>query len=156
MYYTIKTAKQLKKQLKKQNKSAVLVTGFFDLLHQEHKNFLKKAAKEEDVLVVAVESDKRAKLLKGDNRPKQTQKTRAKNLLSLPFVNYCILLPDNFSKPFVRKQLIKNLSPQTLAISSHTPHQKQKQETIKKYGGKLKIVHDHNPKISTTKIIKNT
>jgi hypothetical protein len=46
--------------------------------------------------------------------------------------------------------------PQIYAISSHTAHQKSKTFLVEKYGGKLLVVHEHNPEISTTKILENT
>lgn len=150
--YTLKTLQNLARK----HDSIVLATGFFDLLHQEHRKFLKKAAKQADTLVVAVESDQRARKLKGEGRPRQTQKTRAKNLAKLPYVDHVILLPDNFGQPEVKERLLKNLQPDLLAISSHTPHQKEKQKLVEKYGGKLKIVHQHNPEVSTTKILKKS
>jgi len=141
----------------------VLVTGFFDLLHSEHINFLQKAREEGDILIVAVESDTRARHLKGEGRPIETQSVRAKNLLSLTepiestetrkVVDFVILLPDNFNTPDAHKSLIQAVHPDILAVSSHTKHQEKKSQLVTEFGGKLVVVHLHNPAISTTKII---
>lgn len=44
-------------------------SGIFDLFHQGHKNYLMACKKSCDFLIVGVDSDYRAKILKGDNRP---------------------------------------------------------------------------------------
>ena len=58
----------------------ILVTGVFDLLHQEHINFLTKAKAVGDILVVGLETDTRVKQLKGFNRPINSTKDRLQNL----------------------------------------------------------------------------
>lgn len=132
----------------------ILATGFFDLLHDEHIAFLKKAREQGDILIVAVESDARARKLKGKGRPVQTQSTRAKNLLSL--VDFVILLPDNFNTPESHRLLIQSVYPDILAVSSHTKYQEEKANLVQEFGGKLVVVHTHNPNISTTQLINNS
>src|SRR3990172_12032671 len=56
-------------------KKIVLVTGVFDLLHDEHRNFLKVAKKAGDFLIVGLESDTRVRALKGVGRPVHDQLT---------------------------------------------------------------------------------
>ena len=132
----------------------VLVTGFFDLLHQEHQLFLRKASQAGDFLIVGVESDYRARLLKGSSRPFQSQFQRASQLAKLNYVDLIVLLPLNFSLPSLRETLLKLIKPKVLAVSAHTPNQTQKQRLIQKYGGQLLVVHQHNPQISTTILAK--
>ena len=140
-------------QLRSKHQSIVLATGVFDLLHQEHKNFLHKAKQAGDVLIVGLESDHRVRQIKGPNRPINNQTTRHHNLLKLPQVDLAFILPEQFSKPKDHQQLISTLKPNILAVSSHSPHLDKKQQILKQYGGNVKIVHQHNPKVSTSKII---
>jgi len=149
--FTISTIKEIATDLHKKGKKIVLATGFFDLLHTEHINFLQKARAVGDVLIVAVESDERARILKGEGRPVETQAVRLKNLT--PYVDYLIALDATFNNPLAFESLIAAVKPQILAVSSHTAHQDKKSALVTKYGGELRVVHTHNPDISTSKLL---
>ena len=151
MLRTIKTISPICHELHQEGRTIVLATGFFDLLHQEHLNFLAKARKEGDVLVVGVESDTRAREIKGEGRPVQDQQLRARNLT--PYADHLVLLPDNFSTPTAHESLISAVKPDVFAVSSHTAHQDKKSELAEKYGGQLLVVHSHNKSVSTTALI---
>ena len=43
--------------------------------------------------------------------------------------------------------------PNIYAVSSHTDHLPNKAFLTEKYGGKLVVVHDFNPVVSTTKLL---
>lgn len=148
MIYNIITISTLADKLHQENKKIVLVTGFFDLLHSEHINFLRAAKVVGDVLIVAVESDERALALKGEGRPIETQEIRLQHLL--PYSDFLIALDKNFNNPAAFESLIEAVRPSILAVSSHTAHLDKKANLVKKYGGTLKIVHTHNPEVSTT------
>jgi D-beta-D-heptose 7-phosphate kinase/D-beta-D-heptose 1-phosphate adenosyltransferase len=132
----------------------VLVTGCFDVLHQEHIKFLKAAKKQGDILLIGLESDARTKKLKGKGRPINPINTRLKNLAQLNLADHIFPLPEKFNSSKDHETLIKKIKPDILAISSHTPNQPQKKNIIEKYGGQLKVVHPRNPRISTSKMIK--
>lgn len=148
MIYTNHSIMSVCRQLSAVGQKIVLVTGFFDLLHQEHINFLVKAKQAGDILIVAVESDARARALKGEGRPVETQTTRLARLT--PFADYLIALDKNFNNPQAFESLIATVRPSVLAVSSHTAHQDKKQALVEKYGGKLVVVHQHNPRVSTS------
>ncbi len=133
----------------------VLVTGVFDILHQEHVKFLKKARALGSELIVAVESDKRVRQIKGVGRPVNNQILRKKNLEKLNIASKVIILPEEFSHPEDHLKFLKQLKPDVLAVSSHTAHQKEKASLMAQVGGRLVVVHQHNPEVSTTKIINN-
>ncbi len=130
-----------------------LVSGVFDLLHQEHRRFLKKARELGGFLVVALESDLRARQLKGEGRPIHSQQLRQTNLEKLVLADLVFILPDDFSQPQHHVQLIEFIRPDFLAVSSHTKNLERKREIVEKFGGELRIVLEHNPEISTTKIL---
>lgn len=151
MSYTIATIRPVCEKLHKEGKSIVLATGFFDLLHDEHIKFLQKAKAAGDVLIVAIESDARARALKGEGRPIEPQPRRAQHILDLALADYCVLLGDDFNNPAAYESLLAALHPQIYAVSGHTDHQEHKQAMVEKYGGHLLVVHDWNPAVSTTK-----
>jgi D-beta-D-heptose 7-phosphate kinase/D-beta-D-heptose 1-phosphate adenosyltransferase len=153
MIHSISSIKQVSRRAHEAGQHIVLATGFFDLLHAEHKSFLGKAKAKGDVLIVAVESDARARALKGAGRPVEPQVTRCQNILNLDVVDYAVALGDDFNTFAAYESLIAAVVPDTYAVSSHTTHQKNKQFLIEKYGGSLEIVHEFNHEISTTQII---
>lgn len=153
MFYTIQSIEPIAKRIRDSGKNIVLATGFFDLLHSEHINFLGKAKASGDVLIVAVESDLRAKQTKGDDRPIDTQSVRCQNVLK--HSDYVVALPDDFDNFEAYDSLMAAVQPLVYAVSSNTTHQKTKNFLVEKYGGKLKVVHEFNPEISTTQIINN-
>lgn len=151
MIYRIASIAPICAQLHAEGKRVVLATGFFDLLHQEHINFLAKAKAAGDILIVAVESDERARLLKGEGRPVETQNVRCTHLL--PYADFCVALPPDFDHFEAYDSLMNAVKPNIYAVSSHTDHLKSKTFLVEKYGGKLIVVHEHNPAISTTQLI---
>lgn len=130
--------------------TVVLATGVFDLLHQEHVNFLRKAKAAGDFLVVGIESDTRVRQMKGPTRPIRDQATRLHQVQALGFVDVVFVLPEQFSQPADHRQLLAEVRPNILAISSHTAHQDAKKALLEEFGGQLQVVHQHNPAISTT------
>ena len=131
----------------------VLITGCFDILHQEHRKFLTKAKQQGDLLVVGLESDQRVKTLKGEKRPIHSWLVRMQRLARLKQANFIIKLPDNFNRRAVRWRLLQLIKPDVLAISGHDPLENQKRKECQKFGCQIRIVHQYNPKISTTKIL---
>lgn len=165
MFYTISSIKPVCDDLHQQGKKIVLATGFFDLLHAEHLNFLHKAKASGEVLVVAVESDERARITKGEGRPVETQALRCQHILDMAgkLENWkngllVLALPPDFDNFEAYDSLMSAISPAIYAVSSHTTHLKSKTFLVEKYGGQLVVVHDWNPEISTTKLLqtKNT
>lgn len=132
----------------------VLVTGVFDLLHSEHRRFLEKAKAVGDKLVIGMESDARVRQMKGEGRPVQDQKTRLANLTALHLADEIFVLPEAFSKPEHHRALLAQVKPDVLAVSSHSPYLEAKQRLMQEIGGTVMIVHQHNPAVSTTQIIK--
>jgi D-beta-D-heptose 7-phosphate kinase / D-beta-D-heptose 1-phosphate adenosyltransferase len=130
----------------------VLVTGVFDILHQEHVTFLQKA-KQLGYLVVAIECDERVKKIKGEGRPLNTQTVRQHNVEELGIADEVIILPEQFNNPDDHRRLLNQVKPTILAVSSHTAHLDRKQRLMQEIGGRVEVVHQHNPDISTTKII---
>ena len=144
--YQIRLARNLGKKI-------VLLTGCFDILHQEHRQFFKKAKKEGDILVVGLESDKRVRKLKGKGRPINSFEVRVKKLVRLNEVDSVLKLPEDFDRRMVRWQTLRLIKPHLLAISSDDPLEKRKREECQKIGCQAKIVHQYNPEISTTKLL---
>lgn len=138
----------------KNHKQIVLATGVFDLLHHEHQIFLQKAKALGDWLVVGIESDKRVKEMKGLERPILPEAERLKNLQALEIADEVFILPEQFNRPEDHLRLVKKVGAQILAVSSHTAHLDKKQQIMAQVGGRVEVVHEHNPEISTSILLK--
>ena len=145
--------KDLVSQTHQNNQTLVLVTGVFDLLHQEHHHFLEAAGKEGDILLVGLESDQRVKQIKGEGRPVNNEQDRLTNLNELSVVDGDFILPEDFHLVEQREALIKAIKPHILAASSHTKHLEEKQRIMQLVGGEMKVVYQHQPATSSTKMI---
>lgn len=140
-------------QVRAAGKTIVLVTGVFDLFHEEHQQFLANAKERGDFLVVGLESDARVRALKGSGRPVQSEAERWQQLTDNSAADLAFVLPDDFSLPQHHRALIKSIQPQFLAVSSHSPHLDKKQAILAEFGGQVVVVHQHNPAISTSQLI---
>lgn len=69
----------------------IFTNGVFDLLHQGHLHLLKEAKALGDFLVVALNTDRTVRELKGPGRPIQDEMTRYQNMKAVPFVDYVVL-----------------------------------------------------------------
>ena len=136
-----------------QSKKIVFVSGIFDLLHEEHVRFLEKAKAVGDFLIVALESDARVRIIKGEGRPVQSQEVRQQSIEKLGVADVIFILPDDFADASKHRRLIEEVRPAILAVSSHSPYLDKKKAIVEEFGGKLMIVHQHNPAISTTQLL---
>jgi len=133
--------------------TVVLVTGVFDVLHQEHIHFLENAKEIGTLLVVALESDSRVRQLKGPTRPHFSQNKRRQNLLDLDIATIVVILPEEFSLPEQHEAVISQIQPHFLAVSSHTQHQDKKEKILAKYGGEVVVVHEQNAMESSSQVL---
>ncbi len=92
-----------------QGKTIVFTNGCFDILHPGHTDYLGKAKKLGDLLVVGVNSDASVQRLKGNNRPIQRAEARSLVLAALSAVDYVIEF--NEDTPL---NLIKSILPNIL------------------------------------------
>lgn len=94
---------------KKDGKTIVFTNGCFDILHEGHIRYLRKAKKCGDVLVIGLNTDSSIRAIKGPSRPVIPQRSRAEVLASLNVVDYVVLFPEE--TPY---NLIKFLKPDVL------------------------------------------
>jgi len=72
----------------------VFTNGVFDLLHVGHVRYLAEARSLGDALVVAINSDRTVRELKGEERPVINENERAEILAALRNVTYVIIFDD--------------------------------------------------------------
>lgn len=87
----------------------VFTNGCFDILHLGHIDYLFKASKFGDKLIVGINTDKSIQRIKGENRPIQNEFSRTSILASLSCVDAVVLFHED-----TPKQLIELIQPNTL------------------------------------------
>ncbi|MEJ2244982.1 MAG: D-glycero-beta-D-manno-heptose 1-phosphate adenylyltransferase [Acidobacteriota bacterium] len=75
-------------------KRLVFTNGCFDILHIGHVRYLNHARTLGDALVVAVNSDRSVRLIKGESRPVIPEKERAEVLAALASVDFVFIFDD--------------------------------------------------------------
>lgn len=151
--YRLHEVNNLIMKIKDAGQSVVLVGGCFDVLHFGHIKFLEKSKKEGDVLIIALESNKNIKRLKGGGRPIHSQEMRAEMLSALKTVDYIVCLPlmENDNDYL---ELVKRIKPNIIAVTAGDPKLKNKKGQASKAGSRLKIVTHRLSTPSTKEIIK--
>jgi len=87
----IKKREELKgilSRLKKEGKKIVFTNGCFDILHAGHVEYLREAKALGDILLVAINTDRSVKRVKGEGRPVTNETDRAKILAALETVDF--------------------------------------------------------------------
>ena len=84
----------VRKGLRAEGKSLVFTNGVFDLLHVGHIRYLAEARALGDALVVAINSDRIVRELKGEGRPVINESERAEILAALRHVTYVTVFDD--------------------------------------------------------------
>jgi rfaE bifunctional protein nucleotidyltransferase chain/domain len=140
--------KTIRPKLKTKGKKVVFTNGVFDLIHSGHVDYLSKAKKLGDVLIVGLNSDDSVKRIKGDKRPILNQEERAFILSNLKPVDYVIFFDED-----TPEKLISEIIPDILVKGADWAVEKiVGKDIVEKNGGhvmNIKFVNDQ----STSKII---
>lgn len=137
---------------KPKDKKVILAGGCFDIIHEGHIQFLKRAKALGDILIILLESDSNIKKIKGVNRPLNNQNVRAQNLSKLDIIDYIIILDTPKTSNYYYN-LVKLISPDIIAVTTGDPFLEDKKRQAQLVGGKVVEVMERDKKYSTTKII---
>lgn len=83
-----------REQLHQASQTVVFTNGCFDLLHPGHVRYLQQARELGDVLIVALNSDRAVRALKGEARPILKENERAEVMAALACVDYVMIFDD--------------------------------------------------------------
>jgi rfaE bifunctional protein nucleotidyltransferase chain/domain len=97
-----------RERLRSSGARLVFTNGVFDLLHVGHVRYLAQARTVGDALVVAINSDRSVRELKGPDRPVFDQHERAEILAALRNVDYVVIF-DNVSPRSLISQLLPDV-----------------------------------------------
>jgi rfaE bifunctional protein nucleotidyltransferase chain/domain len=146
---SLQELKKITESLKEKGMKIVLANGCFDIIHAGHIRYLRDAKSRGDVLIVALNSDKSVRYLKGEGRPLMNEIDRAEILSSFEFVDYIVI----FDEKDVGKILLE-LKPHIHAKGSdYTEETVPEREIVLSYGGKIAICGGKKIR-SSSKIIK--
>ncbi len=123
-------------ELKAQNLKIVFTNGCFDILHKGHVEYLARAKKFGDILMVGINSDESIKKIKGAKRPIIPLESRIYVLNNLKPVDFVI--PFDEETPI---NLIKIIKPDIhVKGGDYKEEDLPEAKIIKEYGGKVKIL----------------
>ncbi len=146
---TLEEIKEIRQQLKDQNKKVVFTNGCFDLIHAGHVDYLSKAKALGDVMIVGLNSDASVMRIKGNKRPIQKETERGFIISYLKPVDYVVLFDED-----TPKQLIEELLPDILVKGADWEIENIiGKDVVLANGGEVKTIEFVNDQ-STSKIIK--
>jgi D-beta-D-heptose 7-phosphate kinase/D-beta-D-heptose 1-phosphate adenosyltransferase len=82
-------------RLRAEGKTIVFTNGVFDLLHPGHIRYLGDARAQGDALIVAVNSDRSVRAIKGPARPINSEQDRAEVLAALAVVDAVVVFDED-------------------------------------------------------------
>lgn len=135
----VRRAEQLRASSEDRHPTLVLANGHFDLLHVGHLRYLRAAAEEGDVLVVAINDDESVARLKGPGRPIVPAAERAELLAALEPVDYVTVFSGDSPAP-----LIERLRPDVHCKGTDygSPERVPEHDVVRRHGGTTKLVGD--------------
>jgi D-glycero-beta-D-manno-heptose 1-phosphate adenylyltransferase len=93
-FKTLEEIVVIRQRLRREGKRLVFTNGCFDILHAGHVRYLNQARAMGDALVVALNSDKSVRTLKGENRPIVPEDERVEVVTALAAVDFVFLFDD--------------------------------------------------------------
>lgn len=135
-------------RLRAEGKTLVFTNGTFDILHAGHVTYLEFARSQGDALCVGLNSDASVRRYKGELRPINPQRDRARVLAALQCVDYVVIFGED--EP---KRLIGELVPDVLVKGADWAHYVSGREIVEQAGGRVVLARMLKGR-STSNVIK--
>jgi len=146
---TLMEMKEIRQQLKDQNKKVVFTNGCFDLIHAGHIDYLSKAKALGDIMIVGLNTDASVKRIKGNKRPILNEAERSFIISNIKPVDYVVLFDED-----TPKLLIEELLPDILVKGADWEIENiVGKDVVVANGGEVKTIQFVNDQ-STSNIIK--
>ncbi len=128
----------------------VLANGLFDPLHVGHVRYLKGARRLGDMLIVAINDDRSARLLRGPGRPLVPARDRARLVAANEGVDAVVLFSCRTVAP-----ILMTLRPEIHCKGTdYTPATVPERDVVSRYGGRVRIAGDRKRHASTDLIAR--
>jgi rfaE bifunctional protein nucleotidyltransferase chain/domain len=138
-----------REELGRQGKRVVFTNGVFDILHPGHVRYLTTARSHGDALIVAVNSDRSVRAIKGPERPVNPEAERAEVITALACVDRAVIFDQD-----TPHDIISAIQPDVLVKGADWAHDKiVGRDIVEARGGvviRVKVEEGH----STTNVIK--
>lgn len=138
-----------REELGRQGKRVVFTNGVFDILHPGHVRYLATARSHGDALIVAVNSDRSVRAIKGPTRPVNTEADRAEVITALACVDAAVVFDED-----TPLDIISAIRPDVLVKGADWAHDAiVGRDIVEARGGvviRVKVEEGH----STTNVIK--
>ena len=126
-------------------RNVVLANGCFDILHVGHVRYLEGARKLGDTLVVAINSDRSVRALKGEGRPILNETERVALVSALRWVDHVVVIDETDVT-----HVLNVLRPSVHAKGTdYTEETVPERSQVLAYGGQVRITGD--PKDHSTR-----
>lgn len=99
--YSSRALGERARRLRKRGKRIIFTNGCFDILHAGHVDYLSRAKKMGDVLVVGLNSDSSTRKLKGPGRPVNSEQDRARVLSALSCVDHIVIFNEETPRKLI-------------------------------------------------------
>ncbi len=138
-----------REELGRQGKRVVFTNGVFDILHPGHVRYLATARSHGDALIVAINSDRSVRAIKGPERPVNPETERAEVITALACVDAAVVFDED-----TPHDIISAIQPDVLVKGADWAHDKiVGRDIVEARGGvviRVKVEEGH----STTNVIK--
>jgi D-glycero-beta-D-manno-heptose 1-phosphate adenylyltransferase len=138
-----------REELGRQGRRVVFTNGVFDILHPGHVRYLATARSHGDALVVAINSDRSVRAIKGPERPVNPETERAEVITALACVDAAVVFDED-----TPHDIIAAIQPDVLVKGADWAHDKiVGRDIVEARGGvviRVKVEEGH----STTNVIK--
>ncbi len=145
---TLEDTLLIRRKLRAERKRLVFTNGCFDILHVGHVRYLNEARQLGDTLMVAVNSDRSVREIKGEGRPFVPELERVEILSALASVDHVLI----FDEP-TPQRVIDAILPDVLVKGADWgPTEIVGRETVEKSGGVVMSIA-LVPGVSTSSIV---
>ncbi|HEX8687968.1 MAG TPA: D-glycero-beta-D-manno-heptose 1-phosphate adenylyltransferase [Pyrinomonadaceae bacterium] len=122
-----------RESLRAGGRTLVFTNGCFDILHVGHVRYLAAARRLGDALLVAINSDRSVRALKGPGRPVMNERERAEVLAALAAVDFVTVFGEESPR-----RLIAELLPDVLVKGGdYAPEEIHGREEVEAAGGRV-------------------
>jgi D-beta-D-heptose 7-phosphate kinase/D-beta-D-heptose 1-phosphate adenosyltransferase len=124
---------RVRAELRAAGRRLVFTNGCFDILHVGHVRYLAEARRLGDALLVAVNSDRSVRALKGEGRPVMNEAERAEVLAALASVDFVTVFDEESPR-----KLISEVLPDVLVKGGdYAPSEIHGREEVEAAGGRV-------------------
>jgi D-beta-D-heptose 7-phosphate kinase/D-beta-D-heptose 1-phosphate adenosyltransferase len=138
-----------REELGRQGRRVVFTNGVFDILHPGHVRYLATARSHGDALIVAINSDRSVRAIKGPERPVNPEAERAEVITALACVDAAVVFDED-----TPHDIISAIQPDVLVKGADWAHDRiVGRDIVEARGGvvvRVKVEEGH----STTNVIR--